>query len=1552
MKRKKRINLLCVLAVLAGSITAGAAGETAEALYASAADTIEESLDETADKAALFSLDAVPYAGTNSYEAGGGTANGKYAVAIGDSASAGSDVDSANAAHAVAVGAYSNASGIGATAVGSGAAAGEEGSAFGASSSAADSGVAVGSGAAAEEDAVAVGAGSRTTKSGAVSVGFGASSGGKQALAVGYLTQADGDNAAAIGNSAVASAENSMAIGSKSKVYGANSVALGSGTSVLSENAVAIGTGTSVADSAQYGIAMGYETSASGERAIAIGFTAKAAYNHAIALGDSASASANQSIAIGTAARVNEAGSQSIALGLASSAQAAGALALGRTATVTGDRGISIGYNAASSDTAAIAIGGSEGEWEAAKASGKYSIALGTGASADGENGVAIGAQSSSSGVGAIAIGVREASMNRLTAASGKNSIALGAGAQATAESGIVLGTLALVESDYAIAIGGAVYGNASHGIAIGYSSSSSADMAISIGNNVSVSGTSSVGLGNSYSISGRNSIAIGNGGGAWAVSDNDVVVIGHEGRISRDGAVAIGTRTYAGSNAIAIGTDAATSGDNGVAIGRRAVVWNNGVALGSNSTATGTGSAAIGDGSKAWEANVVSFGYGAENSDGYAVTRRLINVSDGTEATDAATYGQLQSVQSELKQADTALQTSLSAAERQISTLETNTAGITHTEAGTVIEGTVAVSTAGEITGVQSLNGAVIGADTFNGAAISENSFNGVTIGTNQVNGVHLLDGNISQVGSLTTAGGLSLTAGNKITGLANGALTSTSTEAVTGGQLYTVQTELEEKFSELETSIDRDTTALSDRIGTLETNTAGIAHTEAGTVIEGKVAVSTAGEITGVQSLNGAVIGADTFNGAAISENSFNGVTIGTNQVNGVHLLDGNISQVGSLTTAGGLSLTAGNKITGLANGALTSTSTEAVTGGQLYTVQTELEKQISDLETSAGSDTAALSNRVRTLETNTAAITHTEAGTAVAGNIAVAGEVTGASFNGVTLEISEVSATKGDVIVGGINLTDLNQAIYGGEESSLDLPARMKRVEGKLTRIDYENGTTTIGTVEIDNDGVLRQVASLSTQGGLSLTAENKIVGLADGALADGSTEAVTGGQLYTVRTDLEQRLEDLKLSVDGDTAGLADRVGALETAGTDISYDQAAQTTTVGGVQFSGGTIRTEGAVYASSFNGVTLDVANTRSADGDILVGGINLSEMRRSLYGEGESGDGEESLTERVAQLEGTLTGVAYNADTKTTAIAGNLTVGGTINSVSLGRSEAGNILLGDVDITQMRQDVDSLINGETIAGGTVHDSVSKTDEDGNTTKTEVITKEDGLYIKTEETDKDGGTTSYKEWNVGESLDSLGEQISQTNEEVGRLTGRVNEMDYRISDVGAMAAAMSSLKTLGYNPAAPTEISAGIGHYDGHTAYALGIFHNANENLLFNAQYAAAGSRETMISGGFTVRIGSGTSGSYALADKKLSEEELQKLISKQVEERTKQMQKEWQAKEEALMQERQQHQAELARLQQAQADTLLEIQQKQAEVLKKLEDRLEEAENRKGIFF
>ncbi|MDF0503839.1 YadA-like family protein, partial [Burkholderia cenocepacia] len=105
-------------------------------------------------------------------------------------------------------------------------------------------------------------------------------------------------------------------------------------------------------------------------------------------------------------------------------------------------------------------------------------------------------------------------------------------------------------------------------------------------------------------------------------------------------------------NNATAIGSGAGVSKDGGVAIGSNAASAAEGaVAIGRGSDASGSKSAAIGDGAKAsgsnsvalgagsvaTEANTVSFGNGTDDGN-----RRITNIRDGINETDAATKGQL----------------------------------------------------------------------------------------------------------------------------------------------------------------------------------------------------------------------------------------------------------------------------------------------------------------------------------------------------------------------------------------------------------------------------------------------------------------------------------------------------------------------------------------------------------------------------------------------------------------------------------------------------------------------------------------------------------------------------------------------------------------------------------------------------------------------------------------------------------------------------------------------------------------------------------------------
>ena len=91
--------------------------------------------------------------------------------------------------------------------------------------------------------------------------------------------------------------------------------------------------------------------------------------------------------------------------------------------------------------------------------------------------------------------------------------------------------------------------------------------------------------------------------------------------------------------------------------------------------------------------------------------------------------------------------------------------------------------------------------------------------------------------------------------------------------------------------------------------------------------------------------------------------------------------------------------------------------------------------------------------------------------------------------------------------------------------------------------------------------------------------------------------------------------------------------------------------------------------------------------------------------------------------------------------------------------------------------------------------------------------------------------------------------------EVGNLNNRIDKVDAKIDKVGAMAAAMASLKTMGYDPEAPTEIAVGIGQYRNETGIAIGAFHYPNKNFMLNFSLSTAGD-EVMGGIGATWKIG------------------------------------------------------------------------------------------------
>lgn len=91
--------------------------------------------------------------------------------------------------------------------------------------------------------------------------------------------------------------------------------------------------------------------------------------------------------------------------------------------------------------------------------------------------------------------------------------------------------------------------------------------------------------------------------------------------------------------------------------------------------------------------------------------------------------------------------------------------------------------------------------------------------------------------------------------------------------------------------------------------------------------------------------------------------------------------------------------------------------------------------------------------------------------------------------------------------------------------------------------------------------------------------------------------------------------------------------------------------------------------------------------------------------------------------------------------------------------------------------------------------------------------------------------------------------------EVSRLDSRIDKLDANVEKVGAMAAAIANLHTMGYDPEAPTEIAVGVGQYRDKTGLALGAFHYPNRDFMLSFSVSTAGD-EFMGGIGATWRFG------------------------------------------------------------------------------------------------
>ncbi|WNX59033.1 ESPR-type extended signal peptide-containing protein [Acinetobacter baumannii] len=728
---------------------------------------------------------------------------------------------------------------------------------------------------------------------------------------------------------------------------------------------------------------------------------------------------------------------------------------------------------------------------------------------------------------------------------------------------------------------------NDSNGLAVGSRANASAADSTALGNYVNATGVNSTVVGGQASAAGAQSIALQNNSDADLVAEGLAtgssftavdsassysVAIGAMSQVvGSTAAMAIGKNAQVNSganNATAIGNTATvdTNAVDGVAIGTNSLTSAaNSVALGPRSTANVTNSVALGAGStttvqsgNSYITNVAASTTNGVVSVGSATnTRRIQNVADGAADSDAVTVAQLKDVNNRAVGNTTALgggaaYNPATDVYTPPSYTITKTDGTTYTPVNTVSGALTNLnnevvkpitfagntgSSANNLGTTLNITGGGSTAGTYSGnnlkTAVTGNTVN-IQMADAPVFSGTVTAGNLTTGGSLNVTGASNLNGGanlnnQKITNLAAGTISSTSTDAVNGSQLNTTNQNVTTAQNTANTAVTN-AAAAQNTANTAVTNAAA-AQATADKGLNFSVNGGTADNVKLGETVNFA----NGTNTTAVYDPATNTYKYNVNDnialTNAGSLTVGNSKVDNSgLTITGGPSVTtaginAGNqKITNVAAGTISSTSTDAVNGSQLNTTNQNV---------------TTAQNTANTAVTNAAA--------------------------------AQATADKG-----------LNFSVNGGTADNVKLGEMVNFADGTNTTAVYDPatntykynvndnialtnaGSLTVGNTKVDNSGLTITGGPSVTTAGIN-AGNQKITNVTAGTISATSTDAVNGSQLNTTNQNVTTAQNTANTAVTNAAA-------AQNTANTAVTNAAAAQATADKGLNFSvnGGT----------------------------------------------------------------------------------------------------------------------------------------------------------------------------------------------------------------------------------------------------------------------------------------------------------------------------------------------------------------------------------------------
>ena len=1152
------------------------------------------------------------------------------------------------------------------------------------------------------------------------------------------FTDTGGGSSTAVGYHSTADGRWSTALGAKTHSLGEASVALGINTTSAGERSLAIG--ASATSTGGFSIALGRYANSTGEFSIAQGDHAETGADDAIAFGRESKALGIMSIALGATANASK--EYAMALGASSAASAANAIAVGRNSAAAGVDSLAFGRLSAANAANAIAMGAESKAAENAtavgtnaEANGLNSIALGSGSIADVDNTIALGNQSQAVAAGAIAIGqgnkadgANAIALGNGSITGGVNAIALGQGSYAGLENGTAIGAQASAQGKNSVALGAGSVATDADTVSVGNTTAQRQIVNMAAGD-ISTTSTDAINGSQLYAIS--KSVADNLGGGATVNAQGVVTspnyrlksgIFGTVGdaltgldnntlqwdSLKKAYSAAHGTDTTSTITNVKDGAISDTSKD--AVNGSQLKTTNDNVATNTANITTNTNSIntltdSVGDlkdDALLWNGTAFSAAHGTD------ATSKITNVKDGdltAGSTDAVNGSQLKTTNDAVAANTTNIATNttnitnLTDAVDSLgddSLLWNATAGAFSAAHGTDATSKITNVTAGDLTAgsTDAVNGSQL--KTTNDAVAA----NTTNIATNTTNITNLTDA-VDSLGDDSllwnaTAGAFSAAHGtdatSKITNVKDGDLTAGSTDAVNGSQLKTTNDAVAANTTNIATNTTN-ITNLTDAVDSLGDDsllwnaTAGAFSAKHGTNgTDSKITNLLAGTVSSdsTDAINGSQLygladsftsylggGADISDAGVLTGPTY---TIGGTDYNNVGdalaaintsfstslgdalLWDATAKGGDGAFSAGRGTDNTASIITNVADGAISSTSSDAINGSQLY----DTSKYIAD---TLGGDAEV--NADGTITAPTYAIaggSYSNVGDALEAidttlDDALLWDATANDGNGAfsaahgkdktasvitNVANGAISATSSDAI-NGSQLYTTNKYIADalGGDAEVNADGSITAPTYTIANAEYNNVGDALDA--LDDNALLWDATANDGAGAYNASHDGKasiITNVADGNIGEGSTDAINGSQLFNTNMLIQQNSEIIN-QLAGNTSETY-----IEDNGAGINYVR----TNDNGLAFNDASASGIGATavgynaVASGESSVAIGQGSSSSVDTGIALGSSSVS-SRVIVKGSRDTSVSEEGVVIGYDTTDGELLGALSIGD-------------------------------------------------------------------------------------------------------------------------------------------------------------------------------------------------------------------------------------------------------------------------------------------------------------------